>query len=135
LFALDTLDIITQLRRLPFTFRISGPVHNWFTDVSLFASEKQSPIISCEYGVPQGSVLEPLLFPLYASQDAEVVNSFEVKQTQRTPTTQLYVALHDTRGAWAGTRISVITSKSNTGKYGGNFPPEPVQFTRKYVTM
>ena len=42
-------------------------------------------------------VLGPLLFTLYVSPVAEVINSFEVKQTQYADDTQLYVALNDTK--------------------------------------
>ena len=101
--AFDTLDIITLLRRLRFTFGISGPALNWVSSYlvcrrqSVRVGEKQSPIINCEYGVPQGSVLGPLLFTLYISPVAEVINSFQVKQTQYADDTQLYVALNDTK--------------------------------------
>ena len=51
--------------------------------------EKQSSIISCEYGVPQGSVLGSLLLTLYVSPVATVINSFEVSQMQYADDTQL----------------------------------------------
>ena len=100
--AFDTLDTITLLRRLRFTFGISGLALNWVSSYFLMrrcqsvrVGEKQSSIISCEYGVPQGSVLEALLFPLYVSPVATVINAFEVNQMQYADDTQLYVTLKD----------------------------------------
>ena len=95
--AFDTLDTITLLRRLRFTFGISGQALNWVSSYlvrrcqSVPVGEKQSSIISCEYGVPQGSVCGPLLFTLYVSPVATVINSFGV--SQYADDTQLYVAL------------------------------------------
>jgi hypothetical protein len=101
--AFDTLDTITLLRRLRFTFGISGPALNWVSSYlvrrcqSVRVGEMQSPIISCEYGVPQGSVLGPLLFTLYVSPVATVINSFDISQMQYADDTQLYVGLKDTK--------------------------------------
>ena len=83
------------------TFGISGPALNWVISYlvrrfqSVRVSQMQSPNIGCEYGVPQGSVLGPLLFTLYVSPIANVISSFGVKHTQYADDTQLYVTLND----------------------------------------
>jgi len=59
----------------------------------------QSSIIDCEHGVPQGSVLGPLLFTLYVSPIANIISSFGVSHTQYADDTQLYVALDDVKSA------------------------------------
>jgi len=99
--AFDTIDMCTLLRRLRFTFAISGPALKWIRSYLACRSQairlghKQSPNISCEYGVPQGSVLGPLLFTLFMSPISNVISSFGVSQTQYANDTQLYIGLND----------------------------------------
>ena len=57
--------------------------------------QEQSPRADCEYGVPQGSVLGPMLFTLFTSAVGGVISSFGVAHTQYADDTQLYVALKD----------------------------------------
>jgi len=97
--AFDTIDISTLLCRLRYSFGISGPALNWIASYvvgrtqSVRVGQEQSPTADCEYGVPQGSVLGPLLFTLYTSPVGGVISSFGIAHTQYADDTQLYVAL------------------------------------------
>ena len=99
--AFDTIDTSTLLRRLRYTFGVSGPALSWIASYlvsrkqSVRVGEEQSSTTACEYGVPQGSVLGPLLFSLYMSPIARVIGSFGIEHAQYADDTQLYVALTD----------------------------------------
>ena len=101
--AFDTIDTSTLLRRLRHTFGVSGPALNWIASYlvgrkqSVRVGQQQSPNVDCEYGVPQGSVLGPLLFALYMSPVARVIASFVIDHAQYADDTQLYVALNDAK--------------------------------------
>ena len=68
--AFDTLDHATLLKRLEHTFGISGAALAWVSSYLVGRTqfvkigEKSSTTHSCCYGVPQGSVLGPVLFTL-----------------------------------------------------------------------
>ena len=73
--AFDTIDINTLLCRLRYAFGITGPALNWIASytngrtqsVYVGRHRQRSSDIKLEHGVPQGSVLGPLLFMLYVT--------------------------------------------------------------------
>ena len=78
--AFDTLDHATLLNRLKHTFGLSGFVISWIQSYLFSRSSfvkidsSSSPITTILTGVPQGSVLGPLLFVLFISPIANVIN-------------------------------------------------------------
>lgn len=99
--AFDTLDIETLLTRAEHTFGISGRALRWLrsylSDRQQFVrvGNKQSESTVNEYGVPQGSVLGPLLFALYVAPVANVIADFGIDHSQYADDTQLYIALRN----------------------------------------
>jgi len=73
--AFDTVDHSVLLERLSHTFRIKDGAVDWFTSYLSDRSQSarlrdgQSPFCPVPYGIPQGSVLGPLLFILYIVAD------------------------------------------------------------------
>ena len=111
--AIDTLDHVTHLHRLQHTFGLSGYVISWIcsylTDRSSFVKidSSSSPSTTILTGVPQGSVLGPLLFVPFISPIANVINSDQSNQNN-------IVSLHqyaDDTQLYIGTNSSTLTSQ------------------------
>jgi Reverse transcriptase (RNA-dependent DNA polymerase) len=94
-----TIDHLTILRRLEHSFGLSGMAIRWIRSYIIGrtqfvrVSDCQSASVTCEFGVPQGSVLGPLLYALYVAPLASVIASFNVSHMQYADDTQLYIAL------------------------------------------
>ena len=95
--AFDTVDHSTLLLLLRTRFGVKGSAIAWFE--SYLASRKyyvqvegyKSSLRSLDSGVPQGSVLGPLLYVLYTSPVADIIKSHDLQYHFHADDTQLYI--------------------------------------------
>ena len=94
----DTLDHTTLINRLEHIFGITDVALRW---INSYVSERlqfvaieqsKSNVTRCEFGVPQGSMLGLILFPLYIAPVANVLSSFHVSHHQYADNSQLNIA-------------------------------------------
>ena len=93
--AFDTIDHYILIERLSKSFGISGTVLSWF--ISYLDNRTQSVLVDgclsspkkLIYGVPQGSVLGPLLYTLYTQPLGNVIRKHETKHHMYADDTQL----------------------------------------------
>jgi len=97
--AFDTIDHQILLSYLNTSFAISDTTLSWLQS-NLTNRISSVPIgchcsssITCTTGVPQGSVLGPLLFTAYISPIAGVAHFHNINQQQYTDDTQLFISL------------------------------------------
>lgn len=96
--AFDTVDFQILLRRLETTYGIGGKVLGWFSSflsdrkqIIAFAGKRSTPSrLVC--GVPQGSVLGPLLFVLYAADVMKIAHDHGVNVHAYADDMQTYVS-------------------------------------------
>ena len=97
--AFDTISHTVLLHRLQTDFGLSSVVLDW---VRSYLSDRQqyvkigqhsSALFHCRSGVPQGSVLGPLLFAAYVSPVGSVIENFGVRYQQYADDTQMYLSM------------------------------------------
>ena len=115
--AFDTIDHSTLLSRLSTSFGVSGAVLAWLTSYLTnrtqtvrIGSVTSEPTI-CLSGVPQGSVLGPILFSLYISPIGRIASGFGISHQQYADDAQLYISFKSTTAA---TSISHLESCLST---------------------
>ena len=98
--AFDTIDHDILLSRLSSWFGIHGTVLNWFSSYLSSRSFRvkcnnnlSSSHTSC-CGVPQGSVLGPLLFIMYTTPLSTLISSLSVNHHLYADDTQLFLSFH-----------------------------------------
>jgi len=94
--AFDTVDHTTLLRRLKTSYGIGGSVLEWFTSYlsgriqSVRCGKSASDASAVLCGVPQGSVLRPVLFLLYTADLLRLVERHNLWQHMYADDTQIY---------------------------------------------
>ena len=97
--AFDTLDHVTLLDRLETSFGLTDSALEWIRSYLTERSQRVctggicSPYHACPHGVPQGSVLGPILFSLFVAPVAHVIRSFDLTFHQYADDTQLYISV------------------------------------------
>ena len=97
--AFDTVDHKILLERLSSWLGIKGTVLNWLTSsvsdrtFSVKVLDNLSSSRSLEYGVPQGSVLGPLLFSLYTAPLSKLISSTSLDHYLFADDTQMFMHL------------------------------------------
>ena len=94
------IDHRILLQSLEITFGVSGTALEWFESYlsnrhqAVVVKEKKSSDHLLKYGVPQGSVLGPVLFTLYTQHLEQEIVNFNSKYHFYADDTQIYDSVH-----------------------------------------
>jgi hypothetical protein len=97
--AFDTIDHSILLNRLQIMFGVTGPALKWLQSnllnrqQSVSSGHAMSSPTWCATGVPQGSVLGPILFSCYTSPISNISSAFGTDLQQYADDTQIYIDL------------------------------------------
>ena len=97
--AFDTIDHCILLDRLQHMYGISRTALSWFSAYltnrtqSVIVNDHISQVLSLSSGVPQGSVLGPILFILYTKPLSDLIQCHSIKSQAFADDTQLHVSV------------------------------------------
>ena len=95
--AFDTVSYKLLLNCLKYQFGFGGNIFEWIQDYlsnhiqPVKADDSKSEPVKLKYGIPQGSVLGPILFPLYTSPLGDICRKYGVKYHCYADDTQSYL--------------------------------------------
>jgi len=106
----------TLLQRLETEFGVTRTVLSWLQSYLSGRSQfvklgnHQSPAVNLNVGVPQGSVLGPILFAVYCSPVGDVIDGHGVQYHQYADDTQLHLAMRADNTAAGLSVLAACTS-------------------------
>jgi len=118
--AFDTVDHTILLDRLQSAFGIRGSVFDWIKSFITNGSQTvhfaggQSAVLNILCGVPQGSVLGPILFSLYCADVTNIAERHGVTAHSYADDTQLYVHCTTGQCATEASRLTTCIEELNT---------------------
>ena len=118
--AFDTIDHSILLHRLQSWFGVTGIAAKWFASYLSNRSQQVningtiSPPLPLQFGVPQGSVLGPLLFTLYTTPLGSVISDHSMNYHLYADDTQLYISFKHCNSADAIQKLSATFSAINS---------------------
>ena len=98
--AFDTIDHKILVKKLLADFGITGKAKSWFEDYlharsfSVKVGQELSDAICLLFGVPQGSLLGPILFILYIKHLQMIAAKFGIRIQLYADDSQLYISFH-----------------------------------------
>jgi hypothetical protein len=117
--AFDTVDHTTLISRLASVIGVTGKALDWFTSYlkdrfqSVLINGVKSQLWELLFGVPQGSVLGPILFIIYTSPLGKILQKLGIKYHFYADDSQLYISfdIHEAGVATKRIEEAVTTIK------------------------